>query len=131
MYFYFVHLNYKAFDWFFKYWNNAETFLCGFWSLTAFWFTLKLFYDIEKNGTRLLQELKCDSSEIRAVRRVNEETYIMSQNKVLEFFSQTFVPFYENSRYKLDLNVTEIKLLNYCNNVFAKILYCFHTFSMT
>lgn len=55
----------------------------------------------------------------------------MSQNKVLEFFSQTFVSFYENSRYKLDLNVTEIKLLNYCNNVFAKILYCFHTFSMT
>lgn len=92
---------------------------------------MKLFYDIEKNGTRLLQEVKCDSSEIRAVRRVNEETYIMSQNKVLEFFSQTFVSFYENSRYKLDLNVTEIKLLNYCNNVFAKILYCFHTFSMT
>lgn len=91
---------------------------------------MKLFYDIEKNGTRLLQELKCDSSEIRAVRRVNEET-LCHKIKYWSFFSQTFVSFYENSRYKLDLNVTEIKLLNYCNNVFAKILYCFHTFSMT
>lgn len=58
------------------------------WALQSncFWFILKLFYDTEKNDTRLLPELNCDSSEIRAVRRVNEETYIMSQNKVLGFF---------------------------------------------
>lgn len=46
---------------------------------------LKLLYDTEKNETIVLAEFNLDSSEIRAIRSVNEKTYIMSQNKVLVF----------------------------------------------
>lgn len=46
---------------------------------------LKLVYDTEKNETNVLAEFNLDSSEIRAIKSVNEKTYIMSQNKVLVF----------------------------------------------
>lgn len=45
---------------------------------------IQVFYDIEKNQTVLLPEIKVDSSEIKAVRHVNEETYVMSQNKIVK-----------------------------------------------
>lgn len=48
-------------------------------------FYLKLLYDTEKNKTSVLAEFNLDSSEIRAIRSVNEKTYIMSQNKVFVF----------------------------------------------
>lgn len=39
---------------------------------------------------------------------------------------------YANSRFMHDLNVTEIKFLNYCNNVLVKIFYRFlNTFTKT
>lgn len=46
---------------------------------------LKLLYDTEKNETSVLADLKLDSSEIRAIRSINEKTFIMSQHKVFVF----------------------------------------------
>lgn len=51
---------------------------------------LKLLYDTEKNETSVLAEFNLDSSEIRAIRSVNEKTYIMSQNKVFVFIYLCF-----------------------------------------
>lgn len=42
-------------------------------------------YDTEKNKTSVLAEFNLDSSEIRAIRHLNEKTYIMLQNKVFVF----------------------------------------------
>lgn len=53
-----------------------------FGDLKDVFFYLKLLYDTEKNETSVLAEFNLDSSEIRAIRSVNEKTYIMSQNKV-------------------------------------------------
>lgn len=55
-----------------------------------FFFYLKLLYDTEKNETSVLAEFNLDSSEIRAIRSVNEKTYIMSQNKVFVFVHLCF-----------------------------------------
>lgn len=56
-----------------------------FGDLKDVFFYLKLLYDTEKNKTSVLAEFNLDSSEIRAIRNLNEKTYIMSQNKVFVF----------------------------------------------
>lgn len=64
-------------------------------SVLHYWLThlsiLKVFYDTEKNKTSVLSELNVDSSEIRAVRSLNGEMYIMSQNKVYICFDWSYI----------------------------------------
>lgn len=47
-------------------------------------YVIQLLYDTEKNKTSVLAEFNLDSSEIRAIRNLNEKTYIMSQNKIVK-----------------------------------------------
>lgn len=61
-----------------------------FGDLKDVFFYLKLLYDTEKNKTSVLAEFNLDSSEIRAIRNLNEKTYIMSQNKVFVFVNLCF-----------------------------------------
>uniref|UniRef100_A0A8W8LTQ5 Sema domain-containing protein n=1 Tax=Magallana gigas TaxID=29159 RepID=A0A8W8LTQ5_MAGGI len=60
--------------------NNLTTLYIG----TDNGSVIQVLYDKEKNRSSVLSEIKVDPSEIRAIRSLNGETYIMSQNKIVK-----------------------------------------------